>query len=104
MLTGFYSEIKGAVSNNKAFHNENSNSLLSPPVSDTSSCLTSQHNDPNLTLWENNYNRFPVIIVEFVIHNKFNGLLQISPIVQRVKLFFGLIQLINACVLHFYTT
>lgn len=52
-----------AVSNKKAFHSNNSNSLQSAAVSNTLSRLISQRNGLNLILYGNNYNGFPVIIV-----------------------------------------
>lgn len=101
-----------AVSNNKAFHSNNSNSLQSAAVSDTSSRLISQRNGLNLILYGNNYNGFPVIIVESnkidgnigklhplkigkSTHNIFTGILLISPIGHRVKLSFDSINSAN---------
>lgn len=122
MLAGFRSEIKGAVSNNKEYNN-NSNILLSSPISDTSSRLTSQRNDPNHILCGNNYNGFPVIIVESIrnyrnlcklhpskVGNLYYFIINLTVFCKSIRLdrrlnyyLIRLIQLTNAYVLHFYT-
>lgn len=66
MHAGFCSKSKVTTSNSKAFLNNSPINSQFPSVTDTSTRFTSYRNNPNLTLYSNNYNGSPVIIVKSI--------------------------------------